>query len=695
MNTNLTIKNFRVFDENGVTIDLAPITILTGCNSSGKSSIVKAVMLLDSFLKQIRDDVENGKPIKLNEYKIDFSTYPNNLLGKFDKVVHSGTSIKKVAIEYTTYSRMLSKDVIVKLTFSAENEDDLNNAYLDCISMYTEDGEFFMSNKEKCKYNFNLIKDDCVDFLLIYFLCICYFGANSEYSIEEHISKDEHAKCCEEFFSELKAFNEKRIKDIINLIYYHGTFDENLEIKENDYDVVNWTKVNKSFFYIPIINKLDNVSKEQFWSFLKEEIINCDDDDINSIASKKIVDDFISSDATSFSEYFKMYEEKFWNQLEISEEDCLNRSISNVYPTIFTPLTIFQQYLFFDPRTLKNIGDTPNNNILEFEIWKNKPINFDMIYEVVMYWNESEKNDIEETKMYYKKNDKAYEFGDYSHRMLKLINSYNEILLQELVTPIWSGNIDYVSSSKVNVNRLYTLESNTDFAQLLRKFLNKKHCNENLNKKQTNSVFRSFFEGLTFSKDQKFEVGSFMNKWIKKFEIGDSVSFHVDNEGLGVQLRLHKSENDEGRLLADEGYGVTQLVYILLQIETAIMSSKKLETHKYMGMGNDEIKKYIDDNNKYETYTIAIELFDAYKNYNIHFIVETHSEYLIRKSQVLVSKMGFSSNQESDSKSPFRTYYVPREGKPYSLGYRKDGKFAESFGPGFYDEAANLTFEIL
>ena len=55
MNTKLTIKNFRVFDENGVTIDLSPITILTGCNSSGKSSIVKAVILLDSFLKQVKE----------------------------------------------------------------------------------------------------------------------------------------------------------------------------------------------------------------------------------------------------------------------------------------------------------------------------------------------------------------------------------------------------------------------------------------------------------------------------------------------------------------------------------------------------------------------------------------------------------------------------------------------------------------
>ena len=54
MKTRFHIKNFRVFDENGVTFDLKPITILTGANSSGKSSMVKAMFLLDGFLGQIK-----------------------------------------------------------------------------------------------------------------------------------------------------------------------------------------------------------------------------------------------------------------------------------------------------------------------------------------------------------------------------------------------------------------------------------------------------------------------------------------------------------------------------------------------------------------------------------------------------------------------------------------------------------------
>mgnify|MGYP003297928657 FL=1 len=58
MKTRLNIKNFRIFDEDGAIFEINPITILTGCNSSGKSSMVKAVMLLNSFLGQIKKDID-------------------------------------------------------------------------------------------------------------------------------------------------------------------------------------------------------------------------------------------------------------------------------------------------------------------------------------------------------------------------------------------------------------------------------------------------------------------------------------------------------------------------------------------------------------------------------------------------------------------------------------------------------------
>ena len=56
MNSKFTVKNFRSFDEEGATFEIAPITLLTGCNSSGKSSLVKSMVLLSKLIAwQMKD----------------------------------------------------------------------------------------------------------------------------------------------------------------------------------------------------------------------------------------------------------------------------------------------------------------------------------------------------------------------------------------------------------------------------------------------------------------------------------------------------------------------------------------------------------------------------------------------------------------------------------------------------------------
>ena len=57
--TSLKIQNFRIFDQEGSTFDLAPLTFLTGCNSSGKSSMVKGLLLLSSFMDKLRKQGKN------------------------------------------------------------------------------------------------------------------------------------------------------------------------------------------------------------------------------------------------------------------------------------------------------------------------------------------------------------------------------------------------------------------------------------------------------------------------------------------------------------------------------------------------------------------------------------------------------------------------------------------------------------
>jgi predicted ATP-binding protein involved in virulence len=99
---------------------------------------------------------------------------------------------------------------------------------------------------------------------------------------------------------------------------------------------------------------------------------------------------------------------------------------------------------------------------------------------------------------------------------------------------------------------------------------------------------------------------------------------------------------------------------------------------------------------------LADMFYEAYNDYGIHFIVETHSEYIVRKTQVivrnLVAKEKYATKEEFEGKCPFTTYYVPEKSMgelPYSLGYRRDGKFKRGFGEGFYDESTTLAFDLL
>ena len=82
----ISLENFRVF-KNKSNFELAPITILTGANSSGKSSIIKALNLMQGFYQ----DNDNQK--------LDFKENPessyHHQLGDFEMILNRDNPDKK------------------------------------------------------------------------------------------------------------------------------------------------------------------------------------------------------------------------------------------------------------------------------------------------------------------------------------------------------------------------------------------------------------------------------------------------------------------------------------------------------------------------------------------------------------------------------------------------------------------------
>ena len=90
---------------------------------------------------------------------------------------------------------------------------------------------------------------------------------------------------------------------------------------------------------------------------------------------------------------------------------------------------------------------------------------------------------------------------------------------------------------------------------------------------------------------------------------------------------------------------------------------------------------------------LADLLFELNFKYNFRFIIETHSEYLVRRSQVIVWDK--CATDEKLKETPFKVYYFPSEGIPYDMVYTTSGLFEKKFGEGFINEAGKLHMAVL
>lgn len=697
MNTKFTIKNFRVFDENGVDIELKPLTILTGCNSSGKSSIARAALLLDSFLTQIKKSMDNGDSIDFNKYKIDFTTYPNNLFGTFDNVVPKGSSLRQITLGYTVYSLMLSKDVDVQLVFSSEENDKIKNAYLISISMSIDGKVFYSSSKsteEGTNINLSALKEACIDFLPIEFVVDNYCGLESEYEFGHSISKEEYEDQHNKMLAFLRECDIQRRTDIIRYARTTKVKESIMSRCKANPEILTWTIENNSLFMIPVIEWLNSLKKEETEAAVDKFLYN--ESEAMIAASKRIIKDYMASDCTSFNDYFRQYEQNFLADAKMS-----------FFPKKKTPrlidahdLNINQDYVLMDTfNASKDFIDFDGNKSKPraskeklMEEHRNTSLSFHIIYEIVMAWNA--KFSQEEESVYYSNITTEMGSAYHCHMMYSLLTHFAADLLREVICPDWCGNMEYVRSDRAIVKRLYTLESNDDFTILLKQYLEAKR------------IFIGNNDNSLWSHKNVYEADRFVNKWIEKFGVAKSLELRVEAEGWGLTLR----NGDNGRLLADEGHGITQLVSILLQIEMAILSAKGEKVNRYWGL--DNLDGYGKKGFHYEINTIVIEepeihlhpryqswlaemFVDAYENYNIHFIIETHSEYLIRKLQTLVATKIIDSKQTSIAYVYDLAHLPLYTPQVKTIGISEDGRLMDSFGSGFFDEADNLALNLL
>lgn len=203
--------------------------------------------------------------------------------------------------------------------------------------------------------------------------------------------------------------------------------------------------------------------------------------------------------------------------------------------------------------------------------------------------------------------------------------------------------------------------------------------------------FGKVLKGAKVTLDRKDESEiSFIDKWCKNFGIGDAIEInggHKYEKVIAGELQGIKTLDDDSdyeiRVMANGkwidmsylGTGSAQILYLILQIagssqETVIFEEPETNLHP-----NYQSK-------------LAEMIVDGIKGpFGNQFIIETHSEYLIRKFQYLVAT-GKAKRED------IQIYYFSEEESPRKLTIEGDGNLSGDFGQGFFDHAPYLITEL-
>jgi len=194
------------------------------------------------------------------------------------------------------------------------------------------------------------------------------------------------------------------------------------------------------------------------------------------------------------------------------------------------------------------------------------------------------------------------------------------------------------------------------------------------------------FEYSKANPDKETKARKFLKTWLKKFEIGNDLIVQ-DVEGVACRIKIIKNNHEID--LVDMGFGAGQLLSILLSVAILIHRKDDIRYQEriYSSLNFILIIEEPEGNLHPKLQSLLAEFFfNTYLEYKIRFLIETHSEYLLRKSQTIVKN-------NPDTKY-FGVYYFDNS-EPYALNYRNDGTFDRSFGPGFFDVASDLTLDLL
>lgn len=258
---------------------------------------------------------------------------------------------------------------------------------------------------------------------------------------------------------------------------------------------------------------------------------------------------------------------------------------------------------------------------------------------------------------------------------IELKTTNNENLFSESFGQEWrklllfSKQINYLSSSRGTSSRSYLANSENAFNTIINEY----------------------------SKHQKNKI--FINKWLGKngFDIAESIKIESkpDFNTNEVWLIIKEGESSNKFSLVDLGYGIMQIVTLMLQI--SVLATKNTSEEPNSTYSDSILLIEEPEANLHPSWQakLAGMIAEAATKFKIQFIIETHSEYFIRKFQDLVAQKTIKS---SKIKILYLTNPKKLDGDKKQVEeilIEENGSIDfEKFSTGFFDEQYNLSLSL-
>ena len=706
------VENFRIFEKEHY-FNFAPITLLTGANSSGKSSLIKAL----KFMHEVYGNEKGNNPqfsfggnrlqytvgeiekVFTQNKTFDFYSNPLKLTANFqnDKKkecncsffqYHSistfGSNLNlQIKYDYEVNDKIIFKNI--KVVFNNLKPSPLAN-YLDEM-LFAEKGirlnelcgkelidiSIGYLDRVKAKINIDIL-------FFIFKTCI-------DFCFEVYKQK-------QLFESKIKSKDDNNLREEINNYFLE---------KQINYKIVEIYEGDNSFLGI--------VAEANYINFFEQELeaekYNRNTLSENGVFAHQVslLEKWLENDHSKINQIRGILVDYYGSKNNFENEKQFTNSVN----TLLTQIN-WSSYLFLQVEeasgsasSLKSFEEFRfNSSFVNFSNYylKRKELKIDSNNEAIFGFS------LHTLFNFLKQENNSDKFEALS-TIKKIERNVSGIIdkgfIENLLTPFFNILLT-VSKSEIVFN---TIENVTPFSKIeykfhaffLQEFFNKmvsplysfKQIQMVTNERSSSDLFFKIKSEKEFNTIKNFNTDGFKKKIIvdtlKKLEIADDIFVEMNSEenGYKIILTIEKKEIN----LFNLGYGITKLLPLIITINP-IFNESSYDYHPTTVI-IEEPESNLHPALQSKLADMFVELS---KTFNIQFIIETHSEYLIRKFQYLTAKKVIEPKD-----TQIHYFYHPDkvplgETQTYPINITKDGSLTRNFGKGFFDEADNIAMEL-